>query len=186
MKKKAIVKVLLTFVFLLAMIFMFRSGLYIFFSNGSLSQINRDTLLHAAASSLATLDVPVGALLLYKDTVLSAGYNTVQKDSNVAGHAEINAINNAIREIGFTKFSKLDRDHLILVSTFEPCKMCTGAILEYNIRQTYFMKGKGLWHWLKEDVKQFRYELNKQKSEGALAQDSLFMLHPQYRLQNKN
>lgn len=184
MKKKAIVKVLLTLVILLVLLFIFKSGLYIFSSEGNLSQLQRDVLLRTAAHSLETQDVPVGAIILCNDTLLSIGYNTVIKDSDVAGHAEINAINNAIRQIGFSKFSKLDRSHLILVSTFEPCMMCMGAITEYNIRHTFFMKGKGLWHWLKNDARQLRYELSKKKCSGDFAQDSLFMLHPKYRIQN--
>lgn len=184
MKKKAIVKVLLTLIFLLALLFIFKSGIYNFSSTGILTQQQRATILRAADSSLETFDVPVGALLLYNDTVLSSGSNTVLRDSNAAGHAEINAINQAIREIGFASFSKLNRDKLVLVSTFKPCLMCRGAIIENQIRQSYFMKGKGVYHWLKEDAKQVRYELNKRKIDGSELQDSLFMLHPKFMEQN--
>ena len=91
-------------------------------------ETDKDILLKEAARPLQSLDVPVGAMLIYNDTILSVGHNSVLLDSNVAGHAEINAINNAIRKTGFVNFSRLDRDKLILVSTFEPCMMCRGAM----------------------------------------------------------
>ena len=143
--------------------------------------MKRDILVKEAAVALKSEDVPVGALLLYNDTILSTGYNTVLRDSNAGGHAEINAISNAVRQIGFSSFSKLDRKKLILVSTFEPCMMCRGAIIEYNIRHVYFLKGKGLFHWLKNDAKQLRYEWNTSQAEGKELQDSLFLLHPKYK-----
>ena len=77
-----------------------------------------------------------------------------------------------------------DRKDLILVSTFEPCMMCRGALIEYNIMRVYFLKGKGPWHWLKNDLKILRYEWMKEDAEGEALQDSLFMLHPLYRRQH--
>jgi tRNA(Arg) A34 adenosine deaminase TadA len=120
------------------------------------------------------------------DSILSAGYNTVYRDSSAGGHAEINAISNAIHRIGFDTFSKLDKQKLILVSTFEPCMMCKGALIEYDIRKVYFMKGKGLFHWLKNDAKTIRYELGKAKTGEEGLQDSLFNLHPKYRSAHGN
>jgi len=171
---------LFLFVFVSALYF-FRSEFYRFHSTQSIPAGQKELILKNASLSLSSGDVPVGALLLYNDSVLSTGYNTVLRDSNAAGHAEINAISNAIRKMGLKTFSILDRDKLILVSTFEPCLMCRGAIMEYNIRHVCFMKGKGIFHWLKNDAKQFRYEWNKNHLTGDAEQDSLFMLHPLYK-----
>jgi len=162
------------------LIFFFKPLLYHFHSKKNLSSDQLNYLVKNASSSLASNDVPVGAMILYEDTILSVGYNTVYRDSNAGGHAEINAISNAIHKIGFENFSGLDRKKLFIVSTFEPCMMCKGAILEYNIRNIIFLKGKGLFHWLKEDMKQVRYEWNKSKTDGSELQDSLFRMHPKY------
>jgi len=179
MKHKTKVLVILCILFLIAcLVFFFKPLLYHFRSNKNVDSIQLQTLIDNASQSLKSNDVPVGALLIYNDSVLSTGYNTVYRDSNAGGHAEINAISNAIQKTGFKNFSKLDRNKLILVSTFEPCMMCKGAIMEYNIRQVYFLKEKGIFHWLKEDLKQVRYEWNKHQSDGGEFQDSLFMLHP--------
>ena len=158
----------------------FQTQLYQFRSQSKLPESAGQKLLDGAATALKSQDVPVGAMMLYDDSVLSVAYNTVYRDSNAGGHAEINAMSEAIRKTGFENFSKLDRDKLVLVSTFEPCPMCRGAILEYNIRRVYFLKSKSLWYWLKNDLKQFRYELNKSQKEGEGLQDSLFRLHPKY------
>lgn len=186
MRKNAAAKILLFVLILSVSICMLKSQLSVVSTKGILSLSNRDTLLKQAGSSLKSLDVPVGSLIVYNDTILSSGYNTVLRDSNASGHAEINAINNAIRKIGFASFSQLDREKLILVTTFEPCLMCKGAIIEYNIHHVYFMKGKGLFHWLKNDVKNLIYEWQKRKTDGEAMQDSLFLLHPKFRALNVN
>ncbi|MEO8086367.1 MAG: nucleoside deaminase [Bacteroidota bacterium] len=186
MTKRTFYRVMLLFIFLIILFYFFQSGLYHLHSNKSISEAEKLILLNEAGHSLPSLDVPVGSILIYNDTILATGHNTVRMDSNVAGHAEINAINNAIRKTGFEKFSLLNRDKLILVSTFEPCMMCRGVILEYNIRHVYFLKGKGIFNWLKNDFRQFRYEWNKRKSAGDELQDSLFLLHPKYKEQNSN
>ena len=173
---------ILLILFLIAcLVFFFKPLLYHFHSNKNLESSQLQTLIDNASQSLKSNDVPVGALIIYNDSILSTGYNTVYRDSNAGGHAEINAISNAIRKIGFDAFAKLDRKKLVLVSTFDPCMMCNGAIIEYNIRHVYFLKGKGLFHWWKNDAKEFRYEWNKYQLDGEALQDSLFMLHPKYR-----
>jgi tRNA(Arg) A34 adenosine deaminase TadA len=166
-------------VFLL--IYFYKSSFYSFHGKAKLEKNVEDTLIASAATALQSLDVPVGCVILYNDTIFSTGYNTVIKNSSAGGHAEINAISNAIQKIGLDAFSELDRKKLVLVTTFEPCMMCKGAIIEYNIQHVLFMKDKGLFHWLKNDAKEFRYELSKNQVEGAEKQDSLFRMHPQYK-----
>ena len=171
---------LFIFFILACLLFFFRPLLYHFHSEKILPPFQQQTLIDNASQALKSNDVPVGAILIYNDSILSTGYNTVYRDSNAGGHAEINAISNVIKKIGYENFSKLDRNKLILVSTFEPCMMCKGAIIEYNIKKVYFLKGKGLLHWWKNDLKQIRYEWNKFKVEGENLQDSLFMMHPKF------
>ena len=174
----------LILVFILTLFFLtwfFQSVLFRIRPRVTLSGVEIDLLKKEAALSLQSSDVPVGAILVYGDSVLSSGHNTVYLDSNAGGHAEINAISNAIRKIGFRAFSKLDRNQLTMISTFEPCMMCRGAIIENRIHHLYFMKEKGFFHWIKNDLKQSLYEWNKKQSEGEAMQDSLFRLHPDFR-----
>jgi tRNA(Arg) A34 adenosine deaminase TadA len=162
-------------------LFFFQTSIYNFRSKNKLDNSVQEKLISTAAAALKSNDVPVGAVLLYNDTILSTGYNTALADSSAGGHAEINAISNAMHRIGISAFSKLDREKLVMVSTFEPCMMCRGAIIEYNIQHVLFMKDKGLFHRMKNDAKQFRYELRKKQIEGEAKQDSLFRLHPGFK-----
>jgi len=180
MKSKTIVRVLAAILFVFLLIYFFQSALYRIHSSAHLDKDTETKLLSTAATALQSSDVPVGAVLLYNDSILSTGFNTVLRDSDVGRHAEINAISSAISKTGFKAFSKLDRNKLVLVSTFEPCMMCRGAAIEYNIRHVLFMKDKGIFHWLRSDAKQLRYEWNKVQCEGEEKQDSLFRLHPMY------
>jgi tRNA(Arg) A34 adenosine deaminase TadA len=136
-------------------------------------------------SALGTLaaenhDVPIAAIILYGDSIIGRGYNTVVRDTNAAGHAEINAISDALARVGSERFHALSRDSLMLVSTLEPCPMCRGAILEYRIRHVVFLKGRSFSHWIREFGKQLRYEWNKEKGADEAIQDSLLRLHAGY------
>lgn len=142
-----------------------------------ISQPEEREIILLASKALKSFDMPVGSLLIYSGSIIGKGYNTVISDTNVAGHAEINAINNAVKRIGLKQFNELDRDKLILVSTIEPCEMCKGALIHYNIKHVYFMKDKSPLHWNKKQIKSLRYEWYKRKIDGERHQDSLLLLH---------
>ena len=134
--------------------------------------------------ALSTQDVPVSSLLLYKEQVIGKGYNTVNRTGSVGAHAEINAISDAIQRLGNESFSTLDRDSLVLISTFEPCPMCRGAILEYRIHHVQFLKPKPITYLLLEDLRAVRYEWERSHREPSSLQDSLFSLHPAFKKPN--
>jgi tRNA(Arg) A34 adenosine deaminase TadA len=119
-------------------------------------------------------------VVLYGETMIGEGFNTVKRDSNAAGHAEINALSNAIRNVGWARFSSLDRDSLRLISTFEPCPMCRGALLEYRIRRVEYLKAKPIFSVIATDVRSFLFHWTKQRRGPASLQDSLFVRHPGY------
>lgn len=145
-----------------------------------LSSEVQDTLRSLGAGALESEDVPVGAVILYGDSVIGAGSNVVAKNLDAGGHAEIQAISDAFRRVGIERFKSLDRDSLILVTTFEPCLMCRGAILEYHIRNVTFLKGKPVGLWLREDLRTFRYLWERDQGGSSDLQDSLFVRHPLY------
>ena len=139
-----------------------------------------DTLRALGGKALETNDVPVGAVVLYGEQIVGKGYNTVQRDLSAGGHAEIAALSDAMRRLGFERFKTLNRDSILLISTFEPCLMCRGAILEYNINNVVFLKGKPVLLWLREDLKTFRYSWSRKQGGPPALQDSLFRKHPLY------
>ncbi|MBI3193104.1 MAG: hypothetical protein HYZ34_01400 [Ignavibacteriae bacterium] len=137
-------------------------------------------LTRLATTALQNNDAPISALVLYRNKIIGRGFNTVIRDSNAGGHAEVNALSDVLHNYTRKDFSLLDRDSLLLVSTYEPCLMCRGAILEYNIRHVQFLKEKPILHWLREDYRTYRYQWNRMKVDPAELQDSLFRLHPDY------
>ena len=86
-------------------------------------------------------DHPFGALLADADgnVVLEAG-NTVTTTHDVTGHAETNLVSAASR-----RFSSEELSGLTLVTSCEPCAMCSGAIYWSGIGAlVYGLSEKGL------------------------------------------
>jgi tRNA(Arg) A34 adenosine deaminase TadA len=140
----------------------------------------RERLVELAKRSLDSMDVPVGSLLLYDGAVIGEGYNTVLREKSAGGHAEINAITCALGMMGYEKFSSLDRRKLVLVTTFEPCLMCAGACVNYNIRSVYYMQPKNPSELLAERKSYAAYLFRRLRLQNRGEQLELFRLHPDY------
>ena len=136
-------------------------------------------------SALVSGDVPVAAVIIYDGKVIGEGYNTVMRDHNAAGHAEINAISDALGRTGFGTFDRMNRDSLVLVSTFEPCPMCRAAIALYRIKRVEFIKEKSLLYRLREDASSFVYRLRESLAGNDSLQENLFRKSPEYGTQHK-
>ena len=88
-------------------------------------------------------DVPIGAVIVRDGKIIARGENRVQKSKNPTLHAEIVAINSAVKKLG-TKFL----DDCDIYVSLEPCAMCATAISFARIRNIYFAaqdeKGGGI------------------------------------------
>lgn len=139
-----------------------------------------EALRELALQAIPAGDVPVSALLLHGDSIIGRGYNTVLRDTNAGGHAEVNALSDALHRLGRERLAGLDREQLLMLTTFEPCAMCKGAMLEYGIDRTAFIEPKTLGHWMRQDLRSARIEWLKRRSAPEHLQDSLFRAHPAY------
>lgn len=84
--------------------------------------------LHAAEEGMLAGEVPIGAVLARGDgTIVARGHNRFNETGNQARHAEIDAFEQAAGKLS------LDGRDAILVSTLEPCVMCTGAAMEVAV-----------------------------------------------------
>ncbi len=91
----------------------------------------------ARAAASASGDVPVGAIVLYKNSeVIATGANQKEMSHNPVAHAEMIAIQKAASAIGNWRL-----DDCTLVVTLEPCAMCAGAIAQARIPRLIF----GAW-----------------------------------------
>ena len=68
-------------------------------------------------------EVPVAALIIYKNKIISKAYNKVNKKNNILNHAEIIAIKKASK-----KLKNWRLNDCILYVTLEPCDMCKSII----------------------------------------------------------
>lgn len=98
--------------------------------------MNYEIMMRQAISlaSHSSSEVPVGAIV-FDDQLRSIGQstNTRETDLDIAGHAELRAIQRATRHLGLRNLSGLS-----LVSTLEPCPMCAFAIRESRISRLIF------------------------------------------------
>lgn len=78
-------------------------------------------------------EVPVGAVIVKDDEIISTGRNRREKSKNALSHAEIEAINNACVKLGGWRLWECD-----IYVTLEPCPMCSGAIVNARIPNVYF------------------------------------------------
>ncbi len=180
MKKRIILWALISSVGCIILI-LCASKWYLIKSRSEIKPSYRKELANLGNKAIASLDVPVGAILVYHDSIIGRGFNTVRRDHLAGGHAEINAISNALNKLGWDGFRNLDHEELMMYSTFEPCTMCMGAMEEYHIKHVIFIKSKPFSQWTISELKYLRYEWLKRKSVHDDLQDSLFRLYPGYK-----
>ncbi|MFA5834775.1 MAG: nucleoside deaminase [Bacteroidota bacterium] len=145
-----------------------------------ISPNNLDRLIVLAKKALETNDVPVASILLYGEEIIGEGYNTVFRNNAAGEHAEINAVSDALSKLGLEKFSRLDRNSLVLISTFEPCLMCIGMCINYNIRNVYYLQEKDQRDVVKERKLLMKYYFFRKQVSHHGEQIALFQLHPDY------
>lgn len=78
-------------------------------------------------------DVPVGAIIVLGNKIVSKAYNKKNNEQNAIKHAEIIAIEKACK-----KLHSWYLNDCILYVTMEPCLMCCGAILQSRIKKVVY------------------------------------------------
>lgn len=85
-------------------------------------------------------DVPVGALIVKNDEIISQNYNRREADNSATSHAELLVINDACQ-----KLKRRRLNDCTLYVTLEPCPMCAGAIALAQIQTVVFGCSDSLW-----------------------------------------
>ena len=75
-------------------------------------------------------EVPIGCVIVYKDKIISRGYNRRVTDKNTLAHAELNAIKKASKKLGDWRL-----DDCTMYVTLEPCQMCSGALVQARVKR---------------------------------------------------
>lgn len=78
-------------------------------------------------------EVPIGAVIVYKEEVIAAGYNIRETSQLTSSHAELIAIKAANKKLGSWRL-----ENCTLYVTLEPCAMCAGAIVQSRMERVVF------------------------------------------------
>ncbi len=97
-------------------------------------------------------EIPVGAVIVHNNKVISKGHNQCQKLNDSTAHAEMIAITSAQNKIGSKYLNECE-----MYVTLEPCMMCSGAIHLSKIRKVVY----GLDDKKKGYLRKSKEELNK-------------------------
>ncbi len=75
-------------------------------------------------------EVPVGAVIVYKNQIISRGYNQMELLHDPTAHAEMIALTSASEKISETSAKhRGSLEGCTLYVTMEPCPMCAGALV---------------------------------------------------------
>lgn len=89
--------------------------------------------IEQAKAAAAEGEVPVGAVIVRNDEIISTGRNKREKEKNALLHAETDAIYNACKKLGGWRLWNCE-----IYVTLEPCPMCAGAIINAHIPKVFF------------------------------------------------
>ena len=108
------------------------------------NQFMQSALMQAKAA-MQIGEVPVGAVIVYKNEVIAAAHNETLKRKDPTAHAEMLAIRVACEKLQTTHLVDCD-----LYVTLEPCAMCAQAIAFSKITRIIYgasdPKGGGIEH----------------------------------------
>lgn len=77
-------------------------------------------------------EVPIGAVVVKNNQIISYGYNLKKKNNCVLKHAELIAIEKASKKLGNWRLDDCD-----IYVTLDPCPMCASAIKQSRIKNVY-------------------------------------------------
>jgi len=89
--------------------------------------------LEEAYKSQERNEVPVGAIVVLNNEVISKSHNLPIFQNDPTSHAEINVIRNACKQLGNYRLTEAE-----IYVTLEPCAMCYGAIVHARISRLVF------------------------------------------------
>ncbi|AMO87448.1 tRNA-specific adenosine deaminase [Solibacillus isronensis B3W22] len=89
--------------------------------------------LEEAKKAAALGEVPIGAVIVYKDEIIARAHNLRETTQNALTHAESMAIQEACKKVGSWRL-----EETTLYVTLEPCPMCAGAILQSRIPRVVY------------------------------------------------
>ncbi len=78
-------------------------------------------------------DIPIGAIIVKNNKIISMAVNEREKRQNAIYHAEMLAIKRACHKLKNWRLNDCE-----MYVTLEPCPMCASAILQARLKSVYF------------------------------------------------
>lgn len=132
-----------------------------------------DEAIKLAIRSYEEDEVPVGAVVVKDNKIIGCGYNQKDKTKNPLKHAELIAIEEACKYMGDWRLNDCT-----LYTTFEPCMMCMGAIVESRISKVVY--------GIKKDEQMFCNLNDIEIVGGVLEEECLHLLQKFFKNKRNN
>lgn len=105
------------------------------------------------AKSAAKMDeVPVAAIIIQDGKLLAAGVNRISRSKDPTAHAELIAIQRAAKRLNNERL--LDCE---LITTLEPCSMCTGAAVLARVKRIYYCAAESKYAGSEKILSNFQF-----------------------------
>lgn len=111
-------------------------------------------------------EVPVGAIIIYKNKIISKAFNLREKKKDITAHAEILAIKKAAK-----KLKTWNLKECILFVTLKPCSMCESIINQSKIKNVLYLCDKLDYkkEYFKTTYQQYDIDILQQKYKKILS-----------------
>lgn len=103
-----------------------------------------------ASAAYKKNEVPISAVLVHDNKIISCAHNKKNINNNALFHAEIICLSKACK-----KLKRWNLSDCILYVTLEPCEMCKLLIQESRINHVYYLQKRGI---LNNKYSQTKYE----------------------------
>ena len=105
---------------------------HFFFFGGIMNKKYMDLAFFYAEKAYNLDEVPIGAVIVKDDKVISYGYNLKESNNSSLEHAEMIAIKEASKKLNNWRL-----DGCSMYVTLDPCPMCASAIKQSRISYVY-------------------------------------------------
>jgi tRNA(adenine34) deaminase len=78
-------------------------------------------------------EVPVGAVAVFENQIIGAGFNRKESDQDPTAHAEMISLRQAAQKLGNWRLIGVT-----LYCTLEPCPMCAGAMIQGRLQRLVY------------------------------------------------
>jgi len=118
-------------------------------------------------------EVPIGAVIVYKDRIIARAHNLREKHQKTTSHAEMLAIEKACEVLGSWRL-----EDCVLYVTVEPCPMCAGTAIQSRLKKiVYGAKDyKNGAHTSAFHLFEGKFNHNVEVTGGVFAQESSRLL----------